>query len=86
MRISLTLTKINQFEGKIFQNFQVIQNSKFLTLRYYRSGVEMVKMADTYYEEETYEKAYILYLKYLTLFIEKVSEFLILVDFISFLI
>ena len=32
----------------------------------------MVKMADTYMEEEYYEKAYILYLKYLTLFIEKV--------------
>ena len=33
----------------------------------------MVRMADTYMEEEYYEKAYILYLKYLTLFIEKVS-------------
>jgi len=42
--------------------------------RYYRSGAEMVKMADTYMEEEYYEKAYILYLKYLTLFIEKVRE------------
>merc|ERR1719219_1713253 len=31
-------------------------------------------MADTYMEEEYYEKAYILYLKYLTLFIEKVRE------------
>lgn len=34
----------------------------------------MVKMADTYLEEECYEKAYILYLKYLTLFIEKVRD------------
>jgi len=42
--------------------------------RYYRSGAEMVKMADTYMEEEYYEKAYILYLKYLTLFIEKVRD------------
>ena len=41
--------------------------------RYYQSGAEMVRMADTYMEEEYYEKAYILYLKYLTLFIEKVS-------------
>merc|ERR550532_3717386 len=31
-------------------------------------------MAETYCEEETYEKAYILYLKYLTLFIEKIRE------------
>lgn len=42
--------------------------------RYYRSGAEMVKMADTYLEEENYEKAYILYLKFLTLFIEKIRE------------
>ena len=34
----------------------------------------MVKMAETYFEEEAYEKAYILYLKYLTLFIEKVRN------------
>ena len=40
--------------------------------RYYQSGAEMVRMADTYMEEENYEKAYILYLKYLTLFIDKV--------------
>lgn len=40
--------------------------------RYYRSGAEMVKMANTYMDEEIYEKAYILYLKYLTLFIEKI--------------
>ena len=31
-------------------------------------------MAETYFEEEAYEKAYILYLKYLTLFIEKVRN------------
>ena len=42
--------------------------------RYYRSGTEMVRMADTYLDEENYEKAYILYLKFLTLFIEKVRE------------
>ena len=32
----------------------------------------MVRMADTYLDEENYEKAYILYLKFLTLFIEKI--------------
>ena len=42
--------------------------------RYYRSGTEMVRMADTYLDEENYEKAYILYLKFLTLFIEKVRD------------
>ena len=34
----------------------------------------MVRMADTYLDEENYEKAYILYLKFLTLFIEKIRE------------
>ena len=32
----------------------------------------MLRMADTYYDEDNYEKAYILYHKYVTLFIEKV--------------
>jgi len=50
--------------------FNVDKNQPLI--RYYRSGAEMLKMADTYMEEEYYEKAYILYLKYLTLFIEKV--------------
>ena len=43
----------------------------------------MVKMAETYCEEETYEKAYILYLKYLTLFIEKVSKLMMMKLFSS---
>ena len=34
----------------------------------------MFRMADTYYEEENHEKAYILYHKYLTLFVEKVGR------------
>ena len=46
--------------------------TKNLINRYYQSGAEMVRMADTYMEEGYYEKAYILYLKYLTLFIDKV--------------
>ncbi len=42
--------------------------------RYYQSGVQMLRMADIYYAEEAHEKAYILYLKYLTLFVEKVRS------------
>ncbi len=34
----------------------------------------MVRMGDTYYEEQAYENAYVLYLKYLTLFLEKVRQ------------
>jgi STAM-binding protein len=34
----------------------------------------MIRMADTYMDEGNYEKAYILYVKYLSLFIEKVTK------------
>ena len=34
----------------------------------------MIRMADTYYEEENFEKAYILYFKYVTLFVEKLPR------------
>jgi STAM-binding protein len=34
----------------------------------------MIRMADTYMDEGNYEKAYILYVKYLSLFIEKVRK------------
>jgi hypothetical protein len=43
--------------------------------RYFRSGTEMLRMADTYYNEGSHEKSYILYHKYVTLFVEKVSTF-----------
>ncbi|NXT39176.1 STABP protein, partial [Pelecanoides urinatrix] len=42
--------------------------------RYYRSGVEMLRMATTYSEEGNIEHAFILYNKYITLFIEKLPQ------------
>jgi hypothetical protein len=45
-----------------------------MALRYFRSGVEMLRMADTYYNEGNFEKAYTLYHKYVTLFVEKVGR------------
>ena len=33
----------------------------------------MLRMADTYFEEDNHEKAYILYHKFVTLFVEKVT-------------
>ncbi|XP_063237206.1 STAM-binding protein-like [Bacillus rossius redtenbacheri] len=41
---------------------------------YYRSGLEMVRMANVYLEEGCLENAYILYMKFMTLFIEKIRE------------
>ncbi|XP_050181686.1 STAM-binding protein isoform X1 [Myiozetetes cayanensis] len=42
--------------------------------RYYRSGVEMLRMAAVYAEEGNAEHAFILYNKYITLFIEKLPQ------------
>ncbi|KAK4004809.1 hypothetical protein OUZ56_006533 [Daphnia magna] len=42
--------------------------------RYFRSGTEMLRMADVYYKEGSIENAYTLYLKFLTIFVEKIIE------------
>ncbi|NXG57715.1 STABP protein, partial [Hemiprocne comata] len=42
--------------------------------RYYRSGVEILRMAAVYGEEGNLEHAFILYNKYITLFIEKLPQ------------
>ncbi len=34
--------------------------------RYFRSGLEMIRMANVYYDEKNYESAYILYSKFIT--------------------
>ena len=47
---------------------------RFSFPRYFRSGAEMLRMADVYYAESQHENAYVLYMKYLSLFIEKVSS------------
>lgn len=44
------------------------------TRRYYRSGNEMVRMAIIYHEEGNHENAYTLYIKYMTLFLEKIIQ------------
>lgn len=42
--------------------------------RYFRSGKEMVRMAEVYHKEGNLERAYILYTKYITLFVEKMYK------------
>ena len=42
--------------------------------RYFRSGQEMIKMAEVYRKEGNQEAAYVLYLKYITLFVEKLKR------------
>ncbi|KAJ6649929.1 STAM-binding protein-like A [Pseudolycoriella hygida] len=40
--------------------------------RYYRSGMEMVRMATVYHNEGNLENAYIFYIKFMTLFLDKI--------------
>nr|XP_045008384.1 STAM-binding protein isoform X3 [Jaculus jaculus] len=49
-------------------------NDDFPPRRYFRSGVEILRMATIYYEEGNMEHAFILYNKYITLFIEKLPK------------
>ncbi|XP_045076289.1 STAM-binding protein-like A, partial [Coregonus clupeaformis] len=42
--------------------------------RYFRSGMEMIRMANIYTEEGNTEHAFVLYNKYITLFIEKLPK------------
>lgn len=42
--------------------------------RYFRSGMEMIRMAHVYAEEANTEHAFVLYNKYITLFIEKLPK------------
>lgn len=42
--------------------------------RYFRSGMEMIRMANVYAEEGNIEHAFVLYNKYITLFIEKLPK------------
>ncbi|CAN0436489.1 unnamed protein product [Lampetra fluviatilis] len=42
--------------------------------RYFRSGKEMLRMATVYHEEGNLEEAFMLYTKYITLFVEKLPK------------
>ncbi|XP_054155456.1 STAM-binding protein-like A [Oppia nitens] len=44
--------------------------------RYWRSGKELLRMANIYREEQALDKSFILYMKYITLFVEKIPQHL----------
>ncbi|TRZ03659.1 hypothetical protein DNTS_007796, partial [Danionella cerebrum] len=49
-------------------------NEDIAPRRYFRSGVEMERMAAVYLEEGSLENAYVLYNKFITLFVEKLPR------------
>lgn len=56
------------------QSNTVIVDGKIPLHRYFRSGLEMVRMANVYAEEGSLENAFILYMKFMTLFLEKIRS------------
>lgn len=61
---------LNYAHSKQSQNILKV----FHYFRYYRSGLEMVRMANVYLAEGSLENAYILYMKFMTLFLEKIRK------------
>ncbi|XP_011307550.1 STAM-binding protein-like A [Fopius arisanus] len=49
-------------------------NPNYAAIRYYRTGIDMTKMAAVYLKEGSLESAYALYMKFLTIFLEKIMN------------
>ncbi|XP_042326955.1 STAM-binding protein [Sceloporus undulatus] len=64
----------DRVRGLIQMGSNVEVNEDVPPRRYYRSGVEIIRMASIYSEEGNTERAFILYNKYITLFLEKLPK------------
>ncbi|XP_055360416.1 AMSH-like protease isoform X2 [Betta splendens] len=67
--VSLTAAERVRALGKMGCSVEI--NEDVAPRRYLRSGVEMERMAAVYLEEGSLENAYVLYTKFITLFVEK---------------
>ncbi|XP_044273317.1 STAM-binding protein isoform X2 [Varanus komodoensis] len=70
----VSLPPEQRVRGLIQMGSIVEVNEEVPPRRYYRSGVEMIRMAAIYCEEGNIERAFMLYNKYITLFIEKLPK------------
>uniref|UniRef100_A0A3B4UPD0 STAM binding protein like 1 n=1 Tax=Seriola dumerili TaxID=41447 RepID=A0A3B4UPD0_SERDU len=70
--VSLTAAERVRALGKMGCNVEI--NEDIAPRRYFRSGVEMERMAAVYLEEGSLENAYVLYTKFITLFVEKLPS------------
>ncbi|KAG7232800.1 hypothetical protein INR49_008077, partial [Caranx melampygus] len=70
--VSLTAAERVRALGKMGANVEI--NEDIAPRRYFRSGVEMERMAAVYLEEGSLENAYVLYTKFITLFVEKLPS------------
>uniref|UniRef100_A0A4W6G2I6 STAM binding protein like 1 n=1 Tax=Lates calcarifer TaxID=8187 RepID=A0A4W6G2I6_LATCA len=70
--VSLTAAERVRALGKMGCSVEI--NEDIAPRRYFRSGVEMERMAAVYLEEGSLENAYVLYTKFITLFVEKLPS------------
>nr|XP_020472328.1 AMSH-like protease isoform X1 [Monopterus albus] len=70
--VSLTAAERVRALGKMGCSVEI--NEDIAPRRYFRSGVEMERMAAVYLEEGSLENAYVLYTKFITLFVEKLPN------------
>ncbi|XP_050694007.1 STAM-binding protein-like isoform X3 [Eriocheir sinensis] len=66
------LEPANRIKQLCSQGNTIVVDVKIPLRRYFRSGQEMVRMANVYADEGSLENAFILYMKFMTLFIEKI--------------
>uniref|UniRef100_A0A1A8FDI4 STAM binding protein n=4 Tax=Nothobranchius korthausae TaxID=1143690 RepID=A0A1A8FDI4_9TELE len=70
----VSLLPEDRFHALIKKGSMVEVNDDVPPRRYFRSGMEMIRMASIYTEEGNIERAFLLYNKYITLFIEKLPK------------
>ncbi|XP_056153457.1 AMSH-like protease [Lampris incognitus] len=70
--VSLSAVERVRALGKMGCSVEI--NEEITPRRYFRSGVEMERMAAVYLEEGSLENAYVLYNKFITLFVEKLPK------------
>ncbi|XP_051522806.1 AMSH-like protease isoform X1 [Myxocyprinus asiaticus] len=67
----ITLPAVERIRALSKMGYNIEINEDITPRRYFRSGVEMERMAAVYLEEGSLENAFVLYNKFITLFVEK---------------
>ncbi|XP_056325966.1 AMSH-like protease [Danio aesculapii] len=70
----VTLPAVERVRALSKMGYNIEINEDIAPRRYFRSGVEMERMAAVYLEEGSLENAFVLYNKFITLFVEKLPR------------
>ncbi|XP_036428909.1 AMSH-like protease [Colossoma macropomum] len=70
----VTLPAVERVRALSKMGYNIEINEDITPRRYFRSGVEMERMAAVYLEEGSLENAFVLYNKFITLFVEKLPS------------